>query len=139
MGKPEDEQALSTVPSSSSEAAEGNAGDGCPRCRSIGKIVRPRCVVALVLGVAVLLSAVFWLPPFLRRSGDLRDRSRDPWFKGEDLGVLGVVGGFPEVSAAALGCIAGSRHGFLFLGQFDLILGVICFMDSFYGELVGLR
>ncbi|KAG1338577.1 hypothetical protein COCNU_04G008830 [Cocos nucifera] len=49
--------------------------------------MRPRCVVALVLGVAVLLSAVFWLPPFLRHSGDLRDRNRDPRFKGKSVGL----------------------------------------------------
>ncbi|XP_062231165.1 uncharacterized protein LOC133928723 [Phragmites australis] len=32
-----------------------------------GRVVRLQCVAALVLGVAVLLSAVFWLPPFARR------------------------------------------------------------------------
>ncbi|KAG1371186.1 hypothetical protein COCNU_16G002800 [Cocos nucifera] len=83
MGKVEDEQSLSTAPTSSSEAAEGNAGGSCPQCRSIGNIVRSRCVLALVLGVAILLPAVFWLPPFFKHSGNLMDRKRDPRFKGK--------------------------------------------------------
>ncbi|BAD87313.1 hydroxyproline-rich glycoprotein-like [Oryza sativa Japonica Group] len=36
-------------------------------CCGVGGVVRLKCVAALVLGVAVLLSAVFWLPPFARR------------------------------------------------------------------------
>jgi hypothetical protein len=32
-------------------------------------VVRLQCVAALVLGVAVLLSALFWLPPFAGRGG----------------------------------------------------------------------
>ncbi|XP_008796180.1 uncharacterized protein LOC103711710 [Phoenix dactylifera] len=82
MGKAEGEQSLSTAPSSS-EDTEGNACGSCHQCRSIGRIVRPRCVVALVLGFAILLSAVFWLPPFLRHSGDLMGRNRDPRFKAD--------------------------------------------------------
>lgn len=50
-------------------AAEGGGGAGagrrrCGRCRGS---VRPQCVAALLLGAAVMLSALFWLPPFAGR------------------------------------------------------------------------
>ncbi|XP_020590045.1 uncharacterized protein LOC110031271, partial [Phalaenopsis equestris] len=38
-----------------------------PPCRSVGRIVSLRCLSALLFGVAVLLSAVFWLPTYFRR------------------------------------------------------------------------
>ncbi|XP_065019375.1 uncharacterized protein LOC135645176 [Musa acuminata AAA Group] len=69
MGKSEEEQPAPALPTSPPEASERSSGSGFPRCRSIGRVVRPRCVAALILGVAVLLSAVFWLPPFVKMYG----------------------------------------------------------------------
>ncbi|PKU64884.1 uncharacterized protein LOC110102923 [Dendrobium catenatum] len=66
MGKTELEQALDEVPASPEPPLE-NAARRCPPCRSVGRIVSLRCVSALLFGVAVLLSGVFWLPPFFRR------------------------------------------------------------------------
>ncbi|XP_073104899.1 uncharacterized protein [Elaeis guineensis] len=100
MGKTEDEQSLSTAPTSS-EAAEGNAGGSCPQCRSLGKIVRSRCVLALVLGVAILLPAVFWLPPFFRHNGNLMDRKRDPLFKADILASFRLQKPVAQLSANA--------------------------------------
>jgi hypothetical protein len=45
----------------------------CSRCRWS---VRLQCVAALLLGAAVLLSAMFWLPPFAGRGR--RAGPRDP-------------------------------------------------------------
>ncbi|KAJ8492017.1 hypothetical protein OPV22_013738 [Ensete ventricosum] len=69
MGKSEEEQPAPAPPTSPPEASEGSSGSGFPRCRSIGRAVRPRCVAALIFGLAVLLSAVFWLPPFVKMYG----------------------------------------------------------------------
>jgi hypothetical protein len=46
-------------------------------------VVRLQCVAALVLGAAVLLSALFWLPPFAGRGRG--DEAPDPGavFRGE--------------------------------------------------------
>ncbi|XP_077242604.1 uncharacterized protein LOC143883130 [Tasmannia lanceolata] len=59
MGKVEEEQAFASpsVPEPSQHNAE------CP-CRIPAAGIR--CVAALLFGVAVLLSAIFWLPPFLK-------------------------------------------------------------------------
>lgn len=69
MGKSAEEVALPV-------AADENADTRCPQCRPIGKIVSLRCVAALVLSAAVLISAVFWLPPFIRGSHGGRGRHR---------------------------------------------------------------
>ncbi|KAL6613834.1 hypothetical protein ACP70R_036104 [Stipagrostis hirtigluma subsp. patula] len=45
----------------------GGRGRGGSCCGAARRVVRLQCVAALVLGVAVLLSALFWLPPFARR------------------------------------------------------------------------
>lgn len=77
MGKPEDEQNLQ----SSELVAQGpNPGAGdcnwcCLFCSRVIKLVSCRCVFVLVLGVAVLLSAVFWLPFF--HFGDQKDLDLD--------------------------------------------------------------
>jgi hypothetical protein len=44
----------------------GGAGGGT-RCSGWRRAVRPQCVAALLLGAAVALSALFWLPPFAGR------------------------------------------------------------------------
>ncbi|KAJ8646320.1 hypothetical protein MRB53_008068 [Persea americana] len=72
MGKIEGEQSVSAP--AVAEISEENAGN---RCR-IGKFAGFRCVAALVFGVAVLLSAIFWLPPFLK--GDRGDLDLDGQF-----------------------------------------------------------
>lgn len=78
MGKNEDEQVLSSFPSSA--AAVGNGAIPCGRCRSIAKIASLRCFLMVVVGVAVFLSAAFWLLPFVGRGrGDL---DPDPQFRG---------------------------------------------------------
>ncbi|XP_062208036.1 uncharacterized protein LOC133909568 [Phragmites australis] len=45
----------------------GGGGSGRRCCCGGTRVVRLQCVAALVLGIAVLLSAVFWLPPFAGR------------------------------------------------------------------------
>ncbi|XP_042379519.1 uncharacterized protein LOC121972012 isoform X1 [Zingiber officinale] len=83
MGKSEEEQATPEPPASATESPEGNACDGCPRCCCIGRIVRPRCVVTLILALAMLLSAVFWLPPFLRSRDGSGRPGRDSRFSAD--------------------------------------------------------
>ena len=46
-------------------------------------MVRLQCVAALVLGVAVLLSALFWLPPFAGRGGGKEGPDPGDEFGGE--------------------------------------------------------
>lgn len=104
MGKGEDEQSAADG-RVSVEESERNAGDPCPPCRSIGRIVGLRCLAALFLGCAVLLSAVFWLPPFL--GADHKGRRRSPELEGEGWGWVVLVCGI-----VVLWCIAGSWPGF---------------------------
>ncbi|KAK8943280.1 hypothetical protein KSP39_PZI008781 [Platanthera zijinensis] len=78
MGKTEDEQDLE-LPSSPEPALE-NDDRRCPRCQSVGRITSLRCIAALLLGVALLLSAVFWLPPFFPRASDSGGVDRDPQY-----------------------------------------------------------
>jgi hypothetical protein len=62
-------------------------------------VVRLQCVAALVLGAAVLLSALFWLPPFAGRGRGDGEDAPDPGavFRGELSSHTPV-----SVSAAAL-------------------------------------
>jgi hypothetical protein len=62
-------------------------------------VVRLQCVAALVLGAAVLLSALFWLPPFAGRGRGDGEDAPDPAaaFRGELSSHTPV-----SVSAAAL-------------------------------------
>ncbi|GJM88417.1 hypothetical protein PR202_ga04475 [Eleusine coracana subsp. coracana] len=57
----------------SAAAAEGGGrsggGAGVGRCSGCRGVVRLQCVAALLLGAAVVLSALFWLPPFAGRGG----------------------------------------------------------------------
>ncbi|GJN14213.1 hypothetical protein PR202_gb01008 [Eleusine coracana subsp. coracana] len=57
----------------SAAAAEGGGrsrgGAGAGRCGGCRRVVRLQCVAALLLGGAVVLSALFWLPPFAGRGG----------------------------------------------------------------------
>ncbi|KAK3024598.1 hypothetical protein RJ639_044222, partial [Escallonia herrerae] len=72
MGK--EEQSVPTTVVVVTQSTEQNAVN---RCRLKG-LVRFRCILALLLGVGVLLSVVFWLPPFFGRGnhGDLDLDSR---------------------------------------------------------------
>lgn len=49
----------------------GSSDGCCLGCSRVRKLVTLRCVAVLLLGVAVILSAVFWLPFF--RFGDHQD------------------------------------------------------------------
>ncbi|XAR69528.1 hypothetical protein NMG60_11001153 [Bertholletia excelsa] len=72
MGKVEEGQSSST--NVESHRTEQNA-------ESLGRVrgfIQFRCVLALLLGVAVLLSAIFWLPPFLQY-GDQMDLDLDSY------------------------------------------------------------
>ena len=70
MGKTEEEQREAVgfeVPNQNVENQWvwcGNSGYGC--CGSCGKLIGVRCVLVLLLSAAVFLSALFWLPPFLK-------------------------------------------------------------------------
>ncbi|KAJ8534330.1 hypothetical protein K7X08_007654 [Anisodus acutangulus] len=83
MGKGEEEQ---SIPGTSLDAqgtthnAEDNRCRGC--CRFKG-LVSFKCVFVLMLGMGVLVSAVFLLPFF--KNGNLRDLDLDNKYKGHDI------------------------------------------------------
>ncbi|GKV32701.1 hypothetical protein SLEP1_g41288 [Rubroshorea leprosula] len=83
MGKAEEEQNLSG--STSSEGSEQNVE---PRLRCVGfrwrRFIGLRCLLVLLFSLGVFLSALFWLPPFLRFA-DQGDLDLDPRFKGHDI------------------------------------------------------
>ncbi|KAG0496968.1 hypothetical protein HPP92_001659 [Vanilla planifolia] len=79
MGKAEEELEREAVPGSPEPPIE-NAVRRCPSCRSVGRFVSVRCVAVLLLGFAVLLSAVFWLPPFFRRGSAAGGPIHDPQY-----------------------------------------------------------
>jgi hypothetical protein len=60
MGKDEEDQ----TPGSGGAAAPSSSESGWGTVLSCGNFVTLRCAAALLFGVVVLLSAVFWLPPF---------------------------------------------------------------------------
>ncbi|KAL8037077.1 hypothetical protein ABFS82_11G016400 [Erythranthe guttata] len=67
MGKAEDGQSLPSTAFEAGGTTPPNAGSCnrcCLSCIRLKKLVNFRCVFALLLGVAVFLSAVFWLPFF---------------------------------------------------------------------------
>lgn len=82
-GGNEEEQALGT----SDENGEQNVERRfcCFGCKgtTISRFIGFRCVFVLVLSVAVFLSAVFWLPPFLQFA-DQGDLDLDYRYKGTD-------------------------------------------------------
>jgi hypothetical protein len=58
----------------------GNCGFGwC--CGGFRRLIGLRCLLVLLLSAAVFLSAMFWLPPFLRLA-DQRNLDLDSKFKG---------------------------------------------------------
>ncbi|KAL6525590.1 hypothetical protein OROHE_015897 [Orobanche hederae] len=66
MGKGEDDQNLpsTALDAQSTTPGAGNSNGCCSGCSRFQKLVNFRCVFVLVLGFAVLFSAVFWLPFF---------------------------------------------------------------------------
>lgn len=80
MGKSEEDQAL---PSNvASEASAQNAEAHCAGCcGGFRKFIGLRCILVLLLSVALFLSAMFWLPPFLQFA-DQSDLDLDSKFKG---------------------------------------------------------
>ncbi|KAJ6826609.1 uncharacterized protein M6B38_371610 [Iris pallida] len=72
MGKNEDDLSHSLPAHSSAPQGDGEANGG--GCRCLGRTPSVRCAAALVLGLAVLLSALFWLPPFLPRGRGAHDQ-----------------------------------------------------------------
>ncbi|KAF7146151.1 hypothetical protein RHSIM_Rhsim04G0117900 [Rhododendron simsii] len=84
MGKnPEEEHSLSTSTANvvDSHATDPNAENGC---RAGLRFVRLRCILALLLGLGVFVSALFWLPPFLH-GADQRDLDLDSQFGDHDM------------------------------------------------------
>ncbi|KAI3772710.1 hypothetical protein L6452_03903 [Arctium lappa] len=82
MGKGEDEPLPTTITHSQSTPRNADNCSSC--CARIASLFRFRCVFVLVLGLSVLLSAVFWLPPFFRH-GDQGDLDLDSHYKGHDI------------------------------------------------------
>ncbi|KAF6149465.1 hypothetical protein GIB67_017003 [Kingdonia uniflora] len=80
MGKVEEDRFESGATSISN--SDGNV-DG-NRCEEISKFVRLKCVIATVFGLGVLLSAIFWLPPFTRL-GHHADLGVNSLFKGHSV------------------------------------------------------
>lgn len=84
MGKAEEEQPLPIAGEGELRAHQNAENRRC--CWRISERVSFRCVFALLLGVGVLLSALFLLPFFHR--GDPEDRGLDSRFGGTFLDVL---------------------------------------------------
>lgn len=84
MGKVEEEQHLPISVIGEAQRADQNAGNDNGRgCCIFKKFVSFRCVFALLFGVAVLLSAIFWLPIF--HYGDQKDLDLDSEYAGTKL------------------------------------------------------
>lgn len=85
MGKAQEGQA---VPARvGAELSDQNAqarwcgGGGCGNCGGVRRLIGLRCLLVLLLSAAVFLSAIFWLPPFLRFA-DQENLDLDSKFKG---------------------------------------------------------
>ncbi|CAN4118681.1 unnamed protein product [Withania somnifera] len=80
MGKVEEEHQLPISSVVATNSTDQNVGNSCGR---FSVWVKFRCVLALLFGGAVLLSAVFLLPIF--HTGDVGDLDLDPRFRGHDI------------------------------------------------------
>ncbi|KAG6411100.1 hypothetical protein SASPL_129174 [Salvia splendens] len=100
MGKAENLQPLegTAYDAESTTPGAGSSNGCCLSCSRVRKLVPLRCVLALVLGFGVLLSAVFWLPFF--HFGDQQVLDLD--FQGWDLDVF--------VGLSSWIFMAGRRH-----------------------------
>ncbi|XP_038882638.1 uncharacterized protein LOC120073837 [Benincasa hispida] len=83
MGKNDGEQPL---PSAIDSRPSGQVADGrcCCGCVSIRRLIGFRCIFILLLSVALFVSAVFWLPPFLHYA-DQKDLGLNPSYRGHDI------------------------------------------------------
>lgn len=81
MGKAEDEQSQPSTPldAQGTTPAAGGSNGSCLGCRRLRKSVNFRCLFVLLLGVAVLMSAVFWLPFFHSRDHENLDLDYAGW------------------------------------------------------------
>lgn len=70
-------------PSADGSRPSGQPADGrfCCGCVSIRRLIGFRCIFILLSSVALFVSAVFWLPPFLHYA-DQKDLSRNPSYRG---------------------------------------------------------
>lgn len=77
MGKAEDGQHLQStgLDAQGTTPGAGDISGCCLSCTRVKKLVSFKCVFVLILGFAVLLSAIFWLPFF--RFGDRQDLDLD--------------------------------------------------------------
>ncbi|KAL3819667.1 hypothetical protein ACJIZ3_005572 [Penstemon smallii] len=84
MGKAQSEQNLpsTTLDAQGTTHIGGNSNGCCLSCSRLQKFVTFRCIFLLVLGVAVTLSAVFWLP-FFHFGDNKSDLDLD--YKGHDI------------------------------------------------------
>ncbi|KAK6942117.1 hypothetical protein RJ641_027494 [Dillenia turbinata] len=84
MGKPEEEHSLS-VSTIIVETESVQTPETAPRCCKFRRVVSFRCVFALLLGLAVLVSALFWLPPFYNHNRDQGYPDPDSRFQDYDI------------------------------------------------------
>lgn len=83
MGKPEDELGRS---SNGEWGDEGASNEGFVEweCGVVIGVLKLRCLMVLLFGIAVFLPALFWLPPFLDYA-DVDDPDLDPRFRGHEI------------------------------------------------------
>ncbi|KAK4272409.1 hypothetical protein QN277_020973 [Acacia crassicarpa] len=86
MGKPDEEQPSPYGLASEDPQQNVEVRCGCS-CSAIRKFTGLRCIVILLLSVAVFLSAVFWLP-----HSDQKDLNSDAKYKDHDIVATFVVG-----------------------------------------------
>ncbi|XP_071720979.1 uncharacterized protein [Rutidosis leptorrhynchoides] len=87
MGKGEQHPLPTTITthSQSSTSSDTNNTNCSFSCGSITRLFRFRCIFFLILGLSVLLSALYWLPPFFHH-GDQGDLDLDDsLYKGHDI------------------------------------------------------
>uniref|UniRef100_A0A7N0V3X4 DUF7036 domain-containing protein n=1 Tax=Kalanchoe fedtschenkoi TaxID=63787 RepID=A0A7N0V3X4_KALFE len=84
MGKAEDGQHL---PSSSAATGTGDEleNEHANRCSGVSTFVRLKCAFVVILSLGLLLSAVFWLPPFLHYGDQQEDLDLNSQFRGHDI------------------------------------------------------
>lgn len=123
MGKSEEEQAL--------YHAEVNRNAGCFgvfcfHCRSIRRLVNTKCLLFILLGIAVLISALFLLPP-LFKDGRAGERN---WGTGTD----GFGGQYPNFLSNTWGFSHCIVRDYLFILHFTSFCGNNWELDlpSFY-------
>ncbi|XP_044467279.1 uncharacterized protein LOC123197177 [Mangifera indica] len=84
MGKPEDEQTLAVSVVNENVPQNVDTRFVCKGCSWIYRLIGFKCFFMLLLSLAVFLSALFWLPPFLQFA-DQKDLDLDSKFKDHDI------------------------------------------------------